>query len=297
MTVPPSAHPAASGACAVAAAASADPVAPVGKAQAEESVAIFQRSWQTYQKLLEVDFLEHNLLYQAVQQHLLSLAAAAAGPGDGSYASAGGLRLVDLGCGDALQLARTLQRCGCPGCRSPGSGVPLASYTGVDVSAPALALAARHLAFLQPTCEVSLVEQDMDAFVRGCPAGSFDVAFASFAVHHLSTLEAKQAFLSQVARCLEPGGAFLLVDVFRKEGEDRGQYMQRYQGNMDEAVDKGIIEPGEAATVMEHILNFDYPEQLSAYQQAAAAAGFAAAECAATDSKQFGRCLVLRKAL
>lgn len=52
-----------------------------------------------------------------------------------------------------LQLARTLQLCG-----SPGGGVPLRSYTGVDVSAPALALAARHLAFLQPACQVALVK-------------------------------------------------------------------------------------------------------------------------------------------
>lgn len=268
----------------------------VGKAQDEQSVELFQKSWQTYQNLLEVDFLEHGLLYQAVQQQLLSLASAAAAAAADSADTAftagpSGLRLLDLGCGDAMQLARTLQLCG-----SPGGGVPLRSYTGVDVSAPALALAARHLAFLQPACQVALVKQDMDAFVQSCPTSSFDLAFASFAVHHLHTLEAKQAFLAGAARCLSPGGAFLLVDVFRQEGEGRTPYMQRYQANMDDAVAAGVIEPGEAETVMEHITNFDFPEEVSSFQRAAVAAGFAAADCVATDLKQFGRCLVLRKA-
>lgn len=47
---------------------------------------------------------------------------------------------------------------------------------------------------------------------------------------------------------------------------------------------------------MEHITNFDFPEEVSSFQRAAVAAGFAAADCVATDLKQFGRCLVLRKA-
>lgn len=64
---------------------------------------------QTYQNLLEVDFLEHGLLYQAVQQQLLSLASAAAAAAADSADTAftagpSGLRLLDLGCGDAMQV-------------------------------------------------------------------------------------------------------------------------------------------------------------------------------------------------
>lgn len=154
-------------------AASAVPAA-VGKEQEEESVALFQQNWTTYQKLLHVDFLEHKLLYGQLQDVLLHLFGSSSGSGSQ------GVAMLDMACGDAMQIARTLRRCG-----SPAGSLPLASYTGVDLSAPALALAAQHLAFLQPSASVHLIEQDMDAYVQACPAGQYDLAFASFAVHHL----------------------------------------------------------------------------------------------------------------
>lgn len=57
----------------------------------------------------------------------------------------------------------------------------------------------------------------------------------------------------------------------------------------------GIIDEEEAVPIVEHVTNHDWPEQLSDYRGLAAAAGFAAAECLATDSKEFGRLVVLRK--
>lgn len=103
------------------------------------------QSWTTYQKLLEVDFLEHRVLYSALQEMLLRER--------GPAASSPPLAWLDLGCGDAEQAAALLRACG-----APAGALALASYTGVDVSAPALSGAARKLAFLQPTCELRLVE-------------------------------------------------------------------------------------------------------------------------------------------
>ena len=57
----------------------------------------------------------------------------------------------------------------------------------------------------------------------------------------------------------------------------------------------GIIDEREAATVMGHIEPHDFPEQVSTYQQMAAAAGFAGAECLHTDAREFGRLVVLSK--
>ena len=96
--------------------------------------------------------MEHRLLYSAVEAFLLAERAAAA-------ADATPLAMLDLGCGDALLISRTLQRCCCNGCGGSGRGLKLGSYTGVDVAPPALALAADHLAFLrQQRCKVRLVE-------------------------------------------------------------------------------------------------------------------------------------------
>ena len=63
--------------------------------QPAHSAAIFQQAWQVYHKLLEVDFLEHRCLYTALQELLLGQLA------DGQARS-----LLDLGCGDAMQVRR-----------------------------------------------------------------------------------------------------------------------------------------------------------------------------------------------
>ncbi|KAI3424133.1 hypothetical protein D9Q98_009493 [Chlorella vulgaris] len=247
--------------------------------QCDTSVAIFKQSWSTYHKLLEVDFLEHRALYTALRAMLLASFGAHATP----------VAMLDLGCGDAMQIAASLRQCG-----APGGELRLACYTGVDMSAPALDLAAEYLSFLKPECDVQLVEQDMKEFVAASPSQSYDLAFASFAMHHLS-LDGKIEFAAQVARCLKPGGMFVLVDIFLKEGEDRVQYMKRYRTNIDEAVTRGIIEAGEAETVMAHIDEFDFPESLLEFDGLAKGAGFESADCLLTDSKEFGRLVVLRK--
>ena len=61
--------------------------------QPQHSAAIFKHAWQVYHKLLEVDFLEHRCLYTALQELLLGQLA------DGRARS-----LLDLGCGDAMQV-------------------------------------------------------------------------------------------------------------------------------------------------------------------------------------------------
>ena len=103
-------------------------------------------SLQVYQKLLAVDFLFHNSLYNAVEEALLSRW----GSGCATHTP---LAMLDLGCGDAQQAAATLARCG-----APSGALRLASYTGVDVSPPTLAIARRNFAFLQPACSVSFVQ-------------------------------------------------------------------------------------------------------------------------------------------
>jgi hypothetical protein len=101
------------------------------------------QSWSTYHKLLEVDFLEHRALYTALRALLLASFGAHANP----------VAMLDLGCGDAMQIAASLRQCG-----APGGELRLACYTGVDMSAPALDLAAGYLSFLKPECDVQLVE-------------------------------------------------------------------------------------------------------------------------------------------
>jgi SAM-dependent methyltransferase len=70
--------------------------------------------------------------------------------------------------------------------------------------------------FLYPL-QVELVESEMLQYCESCTQ-QYDVVMSSYAVHHLSVPN-KQRLLAAVARLLKPGGCFLLVDVFRAEGE------------------------------------------------------------------------------
>lgn len=53
------------------------------------------------------------------------------------------------------------------------------------------------------------------------------------------SLEGKARFLQHAARCLRPGGAFVLVDIFLKEDEERAQFLKRFGTHMQNAVHAG----------------------------------------------------------
>jgi methylase of polypeptide subunit release factors len=104
------------------------------------------QDWATYRKMMSADFLEHRCLYGALQALLLSELGADAG-------NRQPLDVLEVGCGDAAQSAAALRAVG-----APSGGLRLGSYMAVDMSAPALALADGNLDFLQPACQVTLVQ-------------------------------------------------------------------------------------------------------------------------------------------
>ena len=55
------------------------------------------------------------------------------------------------------------------------------------------------------------------------PEATFDACLASFALHHLPTVEDKGAFLAAARRQLKPGGTFYLVDTFKHPGVSPGR--------------------------------------------------------------------------
>ncbi len=55
-------------------------------------------------------------------------------------------------------------------------------------------------------------------FARSSAEPVFDVALASFAVHHLTSSGEKRRFLAGVRRLLEPGATLYIVDVFCQDG-------------------------------------------------------------------------------
>jgi tRNA (cmo5U34)-methyltransferase len=98
----------------------------------------------------------------------------------------------------------------------------------------------------------------------------FDVIIASFALHHLSSAD-KLRFLAAARMRLTPGGELLLIDVVRRDGESRAEYVQRYA---TEVIPGWAIPKEIRQRVLDHVRSADYPEEISAQPTWARQVGF-----------------------
>ena len=124
-------------------------------------------------------------------------------------------------------------------------------------------------------------------------AKTFDVILASYAVHHLPVRE-KQEFLRLAHAKLAPRGSLLYVDVFRRHGETREQYLDAYVGMMKRAW-ASMPEDALASTV-EHVTQRDFPETAENVSTMACEAGFGRGpEELVRDATGFHRLLAFTK--
>ena len=208
---------------------------------AEQAETIFD-TWVIYRKVIEHNYMSHQEIYGDVLETLRSTTP--------------GFRLLDLGCGDASTFSGILKE------------LPIEAYTGVDLSATALALAANNLANLP--CSMHLQQGDLLEALY-LPDQSYDVIFTSFAVHHLS-LEQKSRWFELAYRCLKKPGLVLMIDVMREEGQDLPQYLQTYCLQILQHW-QGLDAP-EREILSRHVADYDLPEMPSTLQQLAKQAGF-----------------------
>ena len=104
------------------------------------ALEIFQNQWDVYRKFLKHDYLSNAKAAAALREFLT-------GEVTRPY------RFLDLACGDASGIVPMLAQ------------TPIEQYRGVDLSAPALALAKDNLAALP--CTVMLDEADFSTAMRG----------------------------------------------------------------------------------------------------------------------------------
>ena len=205
----------------------------------------FFRAWDTYAKVVAANYMFHRELGQGVRDALRRRF-------EGRSFS-----LLDLGCGDASAMAPLLEV------------LSLKSYRGVDLSKPALALAAKNLARLG--CPVELVEADfMSALRNSAPQ---DAIHSSFAQHHLST-EGKAEFFALAAKRLDPDGLLILVDVTREENESHDDYMRNYTDWLRETMTS--LASQEHDQICDHLTQNDFPETASTLRAQAERAGLVA---------------------
>ena len=154
-------------------------------------------------------------------------------------------------------------------------------YHGVDLSEPALDLAADNLKDMP--FEVELDHRDFVDAVTRRPEPA-DVSWCSLSIHHLDTagkLRLMQALKDSTSTFL------MFYEPTRKDGETRDQYLQRFR-----AVNRPrwtMLNPDEWAQIDHHVTTSDLPETQEVWLDLGRQAGFASARQLFEDPTGFYR--------
>jgi ubiquinone/menaquinone biosynthesis C-methylase UbiE len=116
---------------------------------------------------------------------------------------------------------------------------------------------------LPTDAHLSFVLDDILSFVTKAATASYDLVFASLSVHHLQDSN-KEQIVNEVRRILRPNGAFMLIDIFLQEDEDRDNFIQDHAGHVRNVMVKLSTE--QADSVVNHVFNFDFPAKLTMYE-------------------------------
>ncbi len=204
----------------------------------------FQKQWPTYQKLVDADALSHHAVGKILHD---TLTATFAEP----------FAFLDIACGDASQVAQAL------------AGTKVRHYHGVDLSKPALELAAKNLA--GAAYEVEVDHRDfVEALTRRPePAGA---AWCSLSIHHLQT-DGKLRLLEAIGASTS---SFLMIyEPTLAEGETRDGYLARFRRVNRPAWT--MLTAEEWGEIDHHVTSCDLPETAATWLDLGRKAGFAQA--------------------
>lgn len=224
-----------------------------GKVPDEGALALFQRQWATYQKLVDADCLSHRqvgeILKMAVNQN-----------GMESFV------FLDLACGDAHVMGQTL------------SGTKIGLYRGIDMSKSALELAANNLKDVP--FEVELIQGDFVYAIRRLRS-PVDVIFCSLSIHHLKTdekLELMKSIRQWTRRFL------MIYEPTFADGEDQAGFMSRFS-SVNQKI-WNMLSVDEWQQIEHHVRTCDLPETAQVWEKLGLQAGFSSVKelfCNTTD--------------
>jgi SAM-dependent methyltransferase len=210
---------------------------------AAQSMRLFEKEWQTYSKVVSLNYMFHREVYAALRVILLAEA-----PRPFSF--------LDLACGDAKASFNALV------------DTPIATYRGIDLSRPALAIAAGVLSGLD--CRVTLEHRDFAEAMAHLDE-AFDVIWIGQSLHHLSYAK-KLAVMRNAWRLCGERGFFIIWEPTHLDGEDQAAWVRRFQSTCRPLWTQ--IERAEWDAMVEHIRTSDQPETRANWHRLGAEAGF-----------------------
>jgi SAM-dependent methyltransferase len=214
------------------------------------SLELFETNWRAYRDVVDLDLMEHRALTVAIASLVKPLLPP-------------GAAVADLGCGDLALLAPLLR------------SLPLGRFEAVDAAAAVLPLAAANLvaATRGPVpYPCRWTHQDLLAWAEAEPEGGrFDLITCCFALHHLGD-DDKQRALAALRRRADGGAALLIADVFRRDGETRTAYVERYRARVEASWQ--ALSAEHRQRVMDHLSANDEPAGRSDFVERARRAGW-----------------------
>lgn len=212
----------------------------------------FQQQWATYGKLIAENSLSHREVTTMLHATLTD-----------EFDSP--INFLDIACGDASIMPEALH------------DVPIRHYHGIDLSEPALELAAANLNELP--CEIDLDHRDFfGALTRRTEHA--DAAWCSLSIHHLAA-DNKIDVLKAIRDALGVCGVFLLYEPTCTDGEHRAGYLERFE-QTNRQLWSYLSEP-EWAQIWNHVCTCDFPESAARWLEIGLAAGFGSGHELFTD--------------
>ncbi|MET0687683.1 MAG: class I SAM-dependent methyltransferase [Methyloceanibacter sp.] len=215
----------------------------------------FQKQWATYQKLVDTDALSHREVGAILHDNLAALPKPFA--------------FLDIACGDAGQMPAAL------------AGTKVRHYHGIDLSEPALELAAKNLAGAPFE-----VELDRSDFIEAVTKRreSADAAWCGLSIHHLTT-DGKRRLLQALHGSTSD---FLMIyEPTLADGETRDGYLARFARVNRPAW--RFLSNQEWEQIGHHVTTCDLPETAATWLALGREAGFARARELFSDPTGFYR--------
>jgi SAM-dependent methyltransferase len=218
----------------------------------------FQQQWATYRKLIASNYLSHREVGGTLHNMLNEVLRSP-------------FSFLDIACGDASMMKSALR------------GTKVRHYHGIDLSQPALDLAAANLE--GSPFEVDLDHRDFVQAMLRRPEHA-DAAWCSLSIHHLSTAD-KLQLIKAIRHATGPRGIFLLYEPTRRDDEDRAAFLDRFL-RTNKPLWKSLT-PAEWEQLWQHVTTCDFPETAAVWSDLGRKAGFAQARQVFVDPTDFFR--------